>query len=124
MASVSASTSSDTAKPNTEPEPALDISVLKEQARKGLVDALNSVNGAKTLVLDPTLAGPLSLVTEVALLKVWIDSALLFCVVHTFLLASWGRQDVLARTWSSVCYYHEHCLPLQAPCEVGETHSR
>ena len=81
MASVSASTSSDTAKPNTEPEPALDISVLKEQARKGLVDALNSVNGAKTLVLDPTLAGPLSLVTEVALLKVWIDNASLSCVL-------------------------------------------
>ncbi|KAI0673738.1 Sec1-like protein [Trametes maxima] len=47
----------------------LDVSVLKELARKALVDALNSVNGAKTLVLDPTLAGPLGLVTEVALLK-------------------------------------------------------
>ncbi|KAI0660674.1 Sec1-like protein [Cubamyces menziesii] len=47
----------------------LDVSVLKELARKSLVDALNSVNGAKTLVLDPTLAGPLGLVTEVALLK-------------------------------------------------------
>ena len=74
MASVSASTSSDTAKPNIEAEPVLDLSILKEQARKGLVDALNSVNGAKTLVLDPTLAGPLSLVTEVALLKVWKNS--------------------------------------------------
>lgn len=30
------------------------------------------VNGAKTLVLDPTLAGPLGLVTEVALLKVFL----------------------------------------------------
>lgn len=70
MASVSASASSDTAKPNVGVEPSLDISLLKEQARKGLVDALNSVNGGKTLVLDPTLAGPLSLVTEVSLLKV------------------------------------------------------
>ncbi|EPT03435.1 hypothetical protein FOMPIDRAFT_1046976 [Fomitopsis schrenkii] len=69
MASVSASASSDTAKPNVDVEPSLDISMLKEQARKGLVDALNSVNGSKTLVLDPTLAGPLSLVTEVSLLK-------------------------------------------------------
>ncbi|KAI0828904.1 Sec1-like protein [Trametes gibbosa] len=50
-------------------EALLDVSVLKELARKGLIDALNSVNGAKTLVLDPTLAGPLGLVTEVALLK-------------------------------------------------------
>ena len=31
---------------------------------------LSQVNGAKTLVLDSTLAGPLGLVTEVALLKV------------------------------------------------------
>ncbi|KAI9057769.1 Sec1-like protein [Trametes sanguinea] len=51
------------------PEGSIDVSILKELARKGLVDALNSVNGAKTLVLDPTLAGPLGLVTEVALLK-------------------------------------------------------
>jgi hypothetical protein len=38
-----------------------------------LVNAGNDppqVNGAKTLVLDPSLAGPLGLVTEVALLKV------------------------------------------------------
>ncbi|KAI0640015.1 Sec1-like protein [Trametes polyzona] len=50
-------------------ETSLDVSVLKELARKALVDSLNSVNGSKTLVLDPTLAGPLGLVTEVALLK-------------------------------------------------------
>ncbi|KAK0208669.1 Sec1-like protein [Desarmillaria ectypa] len=47
----------------------LDTNLLKEIARKALVDSLNSVNGAKTLVLDPSLAGPLGLVTEVALLK-------------------------------------------------------
>ncbi|OBZ78910.1 Vacuolar protein sorting-associated protein 33A [Grifola frondosa] len=46
----------------------LDVSIFKELGRKALVDALNSVNGAKTLVLDPSLAGPLGLVT-VALLK-------------------------------------------------------
>ena len=49
---------------------ALDINILKEVAKKDLVDALNSVNGAKTLVLDASLAGPLGLVTEVSLLKV------------------------------------------------------
>ena len=48
----------------------LDINILKEVAKKDLVDALNSVNGAKTLVLDESLAGPLGLVTEVSLLKV------------------------------------------------------
>ncbi|KAJ3559761.1 hypothetical protein NM688_g132 [Phlebia brevispora] len=76
MAAAVASTSSSdeqTIRPsqsqNEESEPLLDVSVLKELARKALVDALNSVNGAKTLVLDPSLAGPLGLVTEVALLK-------------------------------------------------------
>lgn len=65
----------------------LNLNLLKEIARKDLVDALNSVranlvlhkvetnialqvNGAKTLVLDSSLAGPLGLVTEVSLLKV------------------------------------------------------
>ncbi|KAI9454833.1 Sec1-like protein [Russula earlei] len=47
----------------------VDVSILREIARNSLVHALNSVNGAKTLVLDPSLAGPLSLVTEVSLLQ-------------------------------------------------------
>ncbi|KJA28481.1 hypothetical protein HYPSUDRAFT_62119 [Hypholoma sublateritium FD-334 SS-4] len=47
----------------------LDVNILKEIAKKDLIDALNSVNGAKTLVLDASLAGPLGLVTEVSLLK-------------------------------------------------------
>ncbi|TEB38635.1 ATP binding protein [Coprinellus micaceus] len=53
----------------TETGPLLDTNILKEIAKKDLVNALNAVNGAKTLVLDSTLAGPLGLVTEVALLK-------------------------------------------------------
>ncbi|KAI6163733.1 Sec1-like protein [Pisolithus thermaeus] len=52
-----------------ETEQGLDVEILRESAKKALINALNSVNGAKTLVLDPTLAGPLGLVTEVALLK-------------------------------------------------------
>ncbi|KAF5384914.1 hypothetical protein D9615_001128 [Tricholomella constricta] len=51
-------------------ESLIDVNLLKEIAKKALVDALNSVNGAKTLVLDASLAGPLGLVTEVSLLKV------------------------------------------------------
>ncbi|KIK30043.1 hypothetical protein PISMIDRAFT_382286 [Pisolithus microcarpus 441] len=50
-------------------EQGLDVEILRESAKKALINALNSVVGAKTLVLDPTLAGPLGLVTEVALLK-------------------------------------------------------
>ncbi|KAI0027966.1 Sec1-like protein [Vararia minispora EC-137] len=46
-----------------------DITTLKEIARDSLVLSLNSVVGAKTLVLDPSLAGPLSLVAEVSLLQ-------------------------------------------------------
>ncbi|KAF9514282.1 hypothetical protein BS47DRAFT_1376541 [Hydnum rufescens UP504] len=61
-------TSEGTSRPDVA-NPLVDVSMLKVLAQRGLVDALNSVNGAKTLVLDPSLAGPLSLVTEVSLLK-------------------------------------------------------
>ncbi|KAJ2925516.1 hypothetical protein H1R20_g11576, partial [Candolleomyces eurysporus] len=50
-------------------KPLYDTSILKEIAKKDLVNALNAVNGAKTLVLDPDLSGPLGLVIEVSLLK-------------------------------------------------------
>ncbi|KAF8079084.1 Sec1-like protein [Lyophyllum atratum] len=50
-------------------EAVVDVNLLKEIGRKALIDALNSVNGAKTLVLDASLAGPLGLITEVSLLK-------------------------------------------------------
>ncbi|KAJ8518791.1 hypothetical protein ONZ45_g4174 [Pleurotus djamor] len=47
----------------------LDFFILKEAAKNALIDALNSVNGAKTLSLDASLSGPLGLVTDVSLLK-------------------------------------------------------
>ena len=60
----------------------LDTSILQDVARTSLIEILNDVGllkpallteqiqGAKTLVLDPALAGPLGLVTDVSLLKV------------------------------------------------------
>lgn len=75
-------------------EKGLDVGVLRELTRTALVEKLNEVGtapqscergrravlgrradltqiqGAKTLVLDSVLAGPLGLITEVALLKV------------------------------------------------------
>ncbi|KAJ7292810.1 Sec1-like protein, partial [Mycena rebaudengoi] len=65
---MASSTFDDTSPAQTE-EALLDVNLLKEIGRKALVDALNSVNGAKTLVLDASLAGPLGLVIEVSLLK-------------------------------------------------------
>ncbi|KIM70079.1 hypothetical protein SCLCIDRAFT_1207371 [Scleroderma citrinum Foug A] len=47
-------------------EPGLDVEVLREGTRTGLINALNSVNGSKTLVLDPSLAGPLKYVKVIA----------------------------------------------------------
>ncbi|KAF7347391.1 hypothetical protein MVEN_01494900 [Mycena venus] len=64
-----ATSTNDNAQPPPADEPLLDVNLLKEIGKKALVDALNSVNGAKTLVLDASLAGPLGLVIEVALLK-------------------------------------------------------
>ncbi|KAA1467771.1 Sec1-like protein [Dentipellis sp. KUC8613] len=68
-----ASTSTPEEQASTAPEQdtkeLLDVSLLKEIARNALVQTLNSVNGAKTLVLDPSLAGPLSLIAEISLLQ-------------------------------------------------------
>ncbi|KAG8867419.1 hypothetical protein FRC20_005822 [Serendipita sp. 405] len=50
-------------------ESGIDVLALKELAKRSLLEALNSVNGSKTLVLDPSLVGPLGLVTDVAFLK-------------------------------------------------------
>ncbi|KIM31975.1 hypothetical protein M408DRAFT_327354 [Serendipita vermifera MAFF 305830] len=47
----------------------IDTLALKELAKRSLLEALNTISGAKTLVLDPSLVGPLGLVTEVASLK-------------------------------------------------------
>ncbi|KAJ7757485.1 Sec1-like protein [Mycena metata] len=66
---MATSTIDEAAAPTPTEEPLLDVGLLKEVGRKALVDALNSVNGAKTLVLDASLAGPLGLVIEVSLLK-------------------------------------------------------
>ncbi|KII91306.1 hypothetical protein PLICRDRAFT_89630 [Plicaturopsis crispa FD-325 SS-3] len=70
MAAASASVSEEHAsRTEQENEAALDVNLLKELGKKALIDAFNSVNGAKTLVLDTSLAGPLGLITDVALLK-------------------------------------------------------
>lgn len=72
----------------------VDLNLLRELGKSSLVNVLNSVctsrvlyprsfvthevqvNGVKTLVLDPSIAGPLGLLTEVSLLKVSVDSVL------------------------------------------------
>mmetsp|Transcript_30543 Transcript_30543/g.58825 ORF Transcript_30543/g.58825 Transcript_30543/m.58825 type:complete len:626 (-) Transcript_30543:289-2166(-) len=48
---------------------AINISQIREQARKDLCDALDSRRGKKALVLDPKLSGPLSLIAQTSLLK-------------------------------------------------------
>ena len=45
--------------------------VVQPRVERSILDTFDQVNGAKTLVLDSMLAGPLGLVTEVALLKAW-----------------------------------------------------
>lgn len=48
----------------------LDTDLFRLVSSSALQSQLDAVIGPKTLVLDPTLAGPLGLVTEVGLLKV------------------------------------------------------
>ena len=57
-----------TAAPTASGEPEVDLfRLVSSQALQRL---LQNIVGPKTLVLQPTLAGPLGLVTEVGLLKV------------------------------------------------------
>src|SRR3989338_5942274 len=46
-----------------------ELRALRDDARKELVNCLDSVRGPKALVLDPKLIGPLGLIAEVALLR-------------------------------------------------------
>ncbi|KAG5652575.1 hypothetical protein H0H81_004535 [Sphagnurus paluster] len=82
----------------TPTESIVDVNLLKEIAKKALVDALNSVNGAKTLVLDPTLAGPLGLVIDVSLLK-----------HHGVDKIFWLEPGALTSTTASIVYL---CRPM------------
>ncbi|ODO00685.1 ATP-binding protein [Cryptococcus wingfieldii CBS 7118] len=61
--------SESTALPGAPVEKGVEVGILRELAKTALVESLNDIQGAKSLVLDPALAGPLGLVTEVALLK-------------------------------------------------------
>ncbi|EIW71667.1 hypothetical protein TREMEDRAFT_27638 [Tremella mesenterica DSM 1558] len=64
------STSGDSESTNQLPtEKPLNLQILSDLAKSALVESLNEIQGAKTLILDPGLAGPLGLVTDVALLK-------------------------------------------------------
>lgn len=53
------------------------------------------VNGAKTLVLDPSIAGPLGLVTDVSLLKVQFFAVIRSSGLNRIIAPRRG-QDVLA----------------------------
>ena len=59
---------------------------------------LFKVNGAKTLVLDNSIAGPLGLITDVSLLKVSPNVLLAMRLSRPDVRwkAPWSRQNVLA----------------------------
>ncbi|PWY99746.1 Sec1-like protein [Testicularia cyperi] len=52
-----------------EPWDGLDTRILSDLARRGLLSTLDTIKEAKTLMLDPSLAGPLGLVADVSSLK-------------------------------------------------------
>jgi hypothetical protein len=91
----------------SEPPP-LDTSVLKELARRSLVDALNSVSGPKTLVLDPAIAGPLGLVAEVSLMKVFEFKCINLFDTQRWNLATRCGKNVLAGTASLGSNHNEY----------------
>jgi len=72
-------------------------------------------------VLDPTLAGPLGLVTEVSLLKVIFAYPEFVCKLMDF-AASWCRQDVLARSRSSDIFNNKYRVSLSSYDKVRQNH--
>lgn len=58
----------------------LDVSPLNNLAKETLLEALTDIQGQRTLVLDKALSGPLGLVTDVALLKVCIETTRLVAI--------------------------------------------
>ena len=61
--------SPDLAQPMPQPWDGLDTRILADLARRGLMSTLDTIKEAKTLMLDPSLAGPLGLVADVSSLK-------------------------------------------------------
>lgn len=61
--------SPDSAQPLPRPWDGLDTRILTDLARRGLMSTLDTIKEAKTLMLDPSLAGPLGLVADVSSLK-------------------------------------------------------
>ncbi|CDU22792.1 probable vacuolar sorting protein (hbrA) [Sporisorium scitamineum] len=59
----------DLAQPLPQPWDGLDTRILTDLARRGLMSTLDTIKEAKTLMLDPCLAGPLGLVADVSSLK-------------------------------------------------------
>ncbi|SNX84323.1 probable vacuolar sorting protein (hbrA) [Melanopsichium pennsylvanicum] len=68
-ASSSASARPATPQPIPEAWDGLDTRILTDLARRGLMSILDTIKEAKTLMLDPILAGPLGLVADVSSLK-------------------------------------------------------
>lgn len=84
---------------------------------------MRQIVGPKTLVIDPSLAGPLGLVTEVSTLKV-------SCVLHCWYeqadqssVVSWRGSHVLLGAWSSLTSAAKHRLPVFAKDQFDEDHS-
>lgn len=97
-----------------EPWDGLDTRILTDLARRGLMSTLDTIKEAKTLMLDPALAGPLGLVADVSSLKqhgvekmFWLEPASAAFVskndsAHTQSQSKAGLKSVNAPTKSVV----------------------
>ncbi|KAK1923713.1 Sec1-like protein [Papiliotrema laurentii] len=102
-------------------EKGLDVTVLKEVAKAALVESLNEIQGAKTLILDPGLAGPLGLITEVALLKhqavdkmFWLEDGPLNVTTRNVVWLCRPRMSYM-RTIAKQIRSHQASPPPQGP---------
>lgn len=75
-------------------------------------------------MLDPSLAGPLSLVTEVSLLQVYITFIPFFRWGLWQDIATWHRQDVLAGIRSTLRSNDKYRVFVSPTDKMGEDHRR
>eukprot|EP00833_Pecoramyces_ruminatium_P003611 jgi/Orpsp1_1/1177643/evm.model.c7180000062275.1 len=54
---------------NSSDSSSFSTTILRDFARKELIDILDSIRGKKSLVIDPAISGSLSLIAEFSLLK-------------------------------------------------------
>ncbi len=126
--SPAADPSASMAQPIPEPWDGLDTRILTDLARRGLMSTLDTIKEAKTLMLDPSLAGPLGLVADVSSLKHTESKRCSGLSPHLLPLSPGTMRVILRRRQKQVskcqCSHQIGRLHLPSRDQVDESHCR